>query len=103
MNPAEGSAKQAASVACGQRDSGQVAASAVRCAHCRGTGTVNALACATCRGKGFVALPAMPLVSCPACCGSGDDASAPAVACLVCAGIGLVPDRREASNLPAPR
>ncbi|MEW6350791.1 MAG: hypothetical protein AB1646_17150 [Thermodesulfobacteriota bacterium] len=41
-------------------------------------------------GKGVVPLPLGPTTACPECHGSGDDGSAPGMACLRCRGRGFV-------------
>lgn len=75
---------------CGGSGKVQVRAPRIPCAHCRGTGATKTLTCTTCGGKGSVSRPALPLISCPACYGTGDDASASAMACLRCHGRGCV-------------
>jgi len=75
---------------CGGSGKVRVRAPAARCAHCRGTGAVKTLTCTTCGGRGSVALPLVPTVPCPVCRGTGDDASASAMACLTCRGTGRV-------------
>ena len=62
-----------------------------RCAHCKGTGAVKRLTCTVCRGAGYVPQPAGSTVACPDCRGTGDDTGAPAMDCLKCRGLGLVP------------
>jgi DnaJ-class molecular chaperone len=62
----------------------------VSCAHCRGSGAVKTLTCTVCGGKGVVSLPDTPVEICPECRGTGDDASAPAMDCLKCRGLGFV-------------
>lgn len=66
-----------------------------RCAHCRGTGAVKTFTCTACGGKGFIHFPfsATTTCTCPECQGTGDDASAPAMACLKCRGRGWVNQR----------
>ena len=61
------------------------------CPHCRGTGAVKTLTCTVCRGAGYVPRSAGPTLVCPDCRGTGDDMGAPAMACLKCRGLGLVP------------
>jgi len=61
-----------------------------RCVHCRGSGAVKTLTCTVCAGKGFVGAPVGPTARCPECRGTGDDSSAPAMACLKCQGRGWV-------------
>ncbi|MEI7946934.1 MAG: hypothetical protein WCJ02_09565, partial [bacterium] len=56
----------------------------------RGTGAIKTLTCTACGGKGAVPRPALPVVPCPDCLGTGDDTSAPAMACLKCRGRGCV-------------
>jgi DnaJ-class molecular chaperone len=63
---------------------------AVACAHCQGTGAIKTLTCTTCGGKGSVSRPVLPPRPCPVCHGTGDDASAPAMACLKCRGRGYI-------------
>jgi len=75
---------------CGGSGKVLVQAPAVACAHCQGTGAVKTLTCTTCGGRGSVSRPLQPTVSCPVCKGSGDDASAPAMACLKCRGKGWI-------------
>ena len=75
---------------CGGNGKVRVDAPRAACAHCRGTGAVKTLTCTTCGGKGAIALPALPTVSCPVCHGTGDEASAPALACLKCRGRGWI-------------
>jgi DnaJ-class molecular chaperone len=60
------------------------------CAHCRGTGAVKTLTCTSCMGTGFGVIPSGVTRTCPQCRGSGDDSSAPAMACLKCRGRGFV-------------
>jgi DnaJ-class molecular chaperone len=72
------------------------------CAHCRATGAINTLTCTVCGGIGFV--PKVPGLekTCPVCRGTGDDTSAPAMACLRCRGRGWIllnRDRSETHNL----
>lgn len=62
----------------------------VVCAHCEGTGALKTLTCTICGGKGSVSKPQQPTVTCPVCRGSGDDASAPAMACMNCRGNGWI-------------
>ena len=62
-----------------------------RCPHCQNTGAVKTYTCGVCRGTGYVPKPAGPTVACPECQGTGDDKGAPALACLMCRGQGLVP------------
>ena len=78
---------------CGGRGVVLVQEPHVHCAHCRGSGAVKTLTCTVCGGKGVVTLPGMPVVICPECSGTGDDASAPAMCCLHCRGMGLLPQR----------
>lgn len=76
---------------CGGR--GRVIAPAphARCAHCDGTGAIKTFTCTVCGGTGVVSVPDGPRIGCPECRGSGDDASAPAMACLRCHGRGWLP------------
>ena len=62
-----------------------------RCAHCGGTGAIKTFTCTVCGGKGVVPAPDGPWIGCPECGGSGDDASASAMACLRCRGRGWLP------------
>jgi DnaJ-class molecular chaperone len=71
----------------------------IRCAHCEGTGAVKTLTCTVCMGTGFVPLPSGPIEVCPECLGSGDDASAPAMACLTCRGRGFVTKTKSKPEL----
>jgi len=76
-----------------------------RCAHCQGTGAVKTFVCTTCHGKGFVTVPGYPTTVCPECRGTGDDPSAPAMACLRCRGCGFVIqglEKRELGERPSP-
>ena len=75
---------------CGGNGKVQVQTPVIACAHCEGTGAVKTLTCTICGGRGSVYWPQQPTVSCPVCKGSGDDASAPAMACLKCRGTGLI-------------
>lgn len=52
-----------------------------------------AVRCSFCGGEGFVPQPIGPTVVCLEYCGTGDDASAPAMVCLKCHGRGRVPGR----------
>ena len=63
----------------------------MRCAHCGGTGAIKTLTCTVCGGKGVVSAGDGPRIGCPECGGSGDDGSAPAMACLRCRGRGWLP------------
>ena len=85
----------ASSLDCGCGGSGKVLVQspAVLCAHCQGTGAVKTLTCTTCGGRGSVYRPQQSTVSCPVCRGSGDDSSAPAMACLKCRGKGWILNR----------
>ena len=76
---------------CGGRGTVRVQAPYTRCAHCQGTGAIKTLTCTVCRGTGFVPAPAGPTIVCEECKGTGDDTSAPAMACLKCLGRGWVP------------
>ena len=67
------------------------------CVHCKGTGIVKII-CATCGGRGSISQSLQPTVSCPVCKGSGDDASAPAIACLKCGGKGLIIEQDRKGN-----
>ena len=75
---------------CGGRGIVQVATPYMHCAHCQGTGAIKTLTCTVCGGKGFVTLPEVPIIICPECKGTGDDTSAPAMACLTCRGRGRI-------------
>lgn len=75
---------------CGGGGRVQVCAPYIPCAHCRATGAIKTLTCTVCGGKGVVPRPALPLVPCPTCLGTGDDAAAPAMNCLRCHGKGSV-------------
>jgi len=75
---------------CGGKGAVRVRTPHTRCAHCNGSGAVKTLTCTVCMGIGFVPLPSEPTKPCPECHGSGDDASAPAMACLKCRGRGFV-------------
>jgi DnaJ-class molecular chaperone len=63
------------------------------CAHCHGSGAIKTLTCTTCGGRGVISRPAAPTLPCPICQGTGDDASAPAMACLKCLGTGWIIDQ----------
>ena len=76
---------------CGGRGTVSVPTPHVGCAHCRGTGAVKTLTCTVCGGKGLLGVSGEATVACPDCRGSGDDSSAPAMACLGCHGRGCVP------------
>ena len=80
---------------CGGRGTVIVSAPYVRCAHCSGTGAVKTLTCTVCGGKGVVPAADGPTISCRLCGGSGDDASAPAMACLQCHGRGWLAARGQ--------
>jgi DnaJ-class molecular chaperone len=71
----------------------------IPCAHCRATGAIKTLTCTVCAGKGVVPRPALPLVPCPICLGTGDDATAPAMGCLRCRGKGRVTGPQLPSGL----
>lgn len=75
---------------CGGRGTVTVSTPHARCAHCRGTGAIKTLTCTVCRGKGVIPVTGEPRICCSACGGSGDDGSAPAMACLRCHGRGWV-------------
>ena len=75
---------------CGGVGKVSVPSPAIPCAHCRGSGAVKTLTCTVCGGKGSVAMPALPILICPVCHGTGDDRSASAMACLRCRGRGCV-------------
>jgi DnaJ-class molecular chaperone len=75
---------------CGGRGVVRVRTPCARCAHCGGTGAVKTLTCTVCMGTGHVSLPMEPTTTCPECRGSGDDLSAPAMACLKCRGRGFI-------------
>jgi DnaJ-class molecular chaperone len=75
---------------CGGRGVVLVRTPYTRCAHCDGTGAIKTLTCTVCGGKGYVPLPLEQTTACPVCRGSGDDFSAPAMACLKCRGRGFV-------------
>ncbi|MBM4295377.1 MAG: hypothetical protein FJ126_10835 [Deltaproteobacteria bacterium] len=74
---------------CGGRGMVQAPALNRRCAHCRGTGAVKTFTCTVCRGTGYVPVIPGPLLPCPECRGTGDDASS-ALACITCRGRGWV-------------
>jgi DnaJ-class molecular chaperone len=76
---------------CGGSGLVRVAEPYTRCRHCRGTGAVKTLTCTVCGGKGFVPETPGPTMECPECAGSGDDGSAPAMACMRCRGRGRLP------------
>ncbi len=80
---------------CGGRGTVLIGAPYERCAHCAATGAVKTLTCTVCRGKGVVCVTAGARATCPDCRGSGDDGSAPALACLRCRGCGRVALRDE--------
>ena len=61
-----------------------------RCSHCQGTGAIKTFTCTVCMGRGFVHAPHGQTAICNECKGSGDDPSAPAMACLKCRGHGFV-------------
>ena len=84
---------------CGGTGVVQVGAPYVRCAHCRGTGAIKTLTCTVCGGKGLVPSPVGPTATCSECQGTGDDASAPAMACLRCRGRGRVPVSRVKTDV----
>ncbi len=65
------------------------------CKPCRGTGSTHmtALTCTTCGGKGMVGAPTEPVLQCPECRGTGEDAGNPALSCLKCRGKGWVPKK----------
>ncbi len=75
---------------CGGEGSVKVKVPYSRCVHCQGTGAVKTLTCTVCRGTGYVAALTEPTVKCSSCNGSGDDTSAPAMACLKCRGRGRI-------------
>ena len=75
---------------CGGSGKVRVPSPYMPCAHCRGTGSIKTFSCTTCGGKGSVSRPTEPLIRCPVCRGTGDDSSAPALACLKCRGRGYV-------------
>jgi len=75
---------------CGGKGTVEIRAPYTPCAHCKGTGAVKTFVCTTCMGKGVVPLPQSPTFVCPECRGSGDDGSAPGMACLRCRGRGFV-------------
>jgi DnaJ-class molecular chaperone len=66
------------------------------CPHCDGTGAVKTFTCTSCKGKGYVPVPSSPIVNCPECRGSGDDASNSSLDCLKCRGKGFVIAGRSA-------
>ncbi|AEB09628.1 hypothetical protein [Desulfobacca acetoxidans] len=70
----------------------RVAAPYQRCAHCQGTGAIKTLTCTVCQGKGYVPCIPGPVVTCPECRGTGDDASS-SLACIACRGRGLLPQK----------
>jgi DnaJ-class molecular chaperone len=78
---------------CGGIGKVRVPAPIAPCAHCQGSGAIGTLTCTTCGGRGVVPRPAVPTVPCPLCHGTGDDASAPAMACLKCRGTGWINDQ----------
>ena len=84
---------------CGGRGTVTVSTPHVRCAHCRGTGAIKTLTCTVCRGKGVIPVTDEPRISCSACGGSGDDGSAPAMACLRCHGRGWVTGRPDEAKM----
>lgn len=75
---------------CGGKGSVNVRTPYAPCAHCNGTGAVKTFVCTSCMGKGYIPLPRGPISICPDCRGSGDDGSAPGMACLRCRGRGFV-------------
>ncbi len=75
---------------CGGKGTNAIRTPYTRCAHCQGTGAVKTFTCTSCMGKGFAPLPPSPMKVCPECHGTGDDSSAPSMACLRCRGRGLV-------------
>lgn len=77
---------------CGGSGKVRVQGPVTLCAHCNGSGAIKTLTCTTCGGKGAVTRPATPIVPCPMCQGTGDDASASAMACLKCRGSGWIID-----------
>jgi DnaJ-class molecular chaperone len=77
-----------------------VASPHARCAHCTGTGAVKTFTCTVCHGKGVVFLTSAARDSCPECRGSGDDGSAPAMACLHCRGHGWIAREGGAPEQP---
>jgi DnaJ-class molecular chaperone len=84
---------------CGGRGVVRVKTPYTHCAHCRGTGAIKTLTCTVCGGKGFLPAAVSPSVICPECRGTGDDTSAPAMACLTCRGRGWVLARKEESPM----
>jgi len=76
---------------CGGRGVVPVRTPNMRCPHCQGSGAIKTFTCTVCGGKGVIALPACPVDVCPECRGTGDDGSAPSMACLKCHGRGYVP------------
>jgi hypothetical protein len=75
---------------CGGSGTVKVPLPSIPCAHCQGTGAIKTLTCTVCSGKGAVFRPASPMLRCPVCRGTGDDSSAPAMACLECRGRGFI-------------
>ena len=75
---------------CGGTGKVRVLSPAITCAHCRGTGAIKTFTCTACGGKGAVLRPPLPTVPCLECHGTGDSASAPAMACIRCRGRGCV-------------
>ena len=83
---------------CGGRQRVVVTVPNERCAHCCGSGAIKTLTCTVCGGRGVVPAPERSRIKCMECGGSGDDGSAPAMACLNCRGRGWLPvagGRRE--------
>lgn len=80
---------------CLGREVVQVQAPYARCAHCQGSGAIKTFTCTVCGGKGSVPLPAGPIVMCPNCKGTGDDASVSSMACLKCRGRGWIAKNGE--------
>ena len=75
---------------CGGRGVVRIHVPHARCAHCEGSGAIKTLTCTACHGTGFVPTSSIPTVLCPECKGTGDDGSAPAMACLKCRGRGWI-------------
>lgn len=78
-----------------------VEASHELCAHCGGTGAVKRLTCTVCGGRGVLPVLKGLTEACPECGGSGDDPSAPAMACLECRGRGRISaEAADKRNVP---
>lgn len=75
---------------CGGTGKVEVSVPYIRCAHCRGTGSIKTLTCTVCRGKGVIPPVDEPNQVCEVCGGTGDDPSIYAMDCLACRGRGRV-------------